>query len=96
MKSITRESLNIFASHAWRYRFQVMALIVGLATTVGLNIMQPFILKALIDSAYSNEIGAKEGMMLLVYMLTATHFTVQIIWRILGFINNDFQPKSHG
>nr|MDQ3018925.1 hypothetical protein [bacterium] len=93
MKSTTQESLAIFARHAWQYKHQAIAMVIGLVLTVGLHTSQPFILKMLVDSAYSNEIDAKVGMMFLVYLLTATNFTVQLIWRILGFINNDYQPK---
>ena len=93
MKSTTRESVAIFKAHALRYKSQVIALVVCVSLTVVIGAIQPFILKQLVDSAYSADVTLKDGMMLLVYLLTASSITIQGLWRIAGYINNDFQPK---
>lgn len=93
MKTTTMETLAIFGKHSWRYKGKIIVIVIGLAITVGINALNPLILKRLVDSAYADNSEAKEIMMLLVFYLFATQLSVQAFWRVLGFINNRFQPQ---
>ena len=93
MKTATSETLSIFAKHSWQYKSKIITLIVCSIITVLINAMHPLILKNLVDIAYINQVEAKGSMMLLVYLLVAAHFSVQMVWRVAGFVNNRFQPQ---
>src|SRR6476469_9848656 len=93
MQTTTRATLAIFGEHSWRYKGKVIMMIIGLIVTVCINALNPLILKRLVDSAYTDQAEAKQIMMLLVFYIFMCQISVQTFWRILGFINNRFQPQ---
>ncbi len=92
MKTTSRKTLSIFWEHSLKYKAQMAALLLGLIIALGINSLHPWILKLLVERAYSEDQIILSGMQLLVYYYVASLLSMQLVWRGLGYINNRFQP----
>ncbi len=93
MQPVTKQTLKIYWEHSWLYKAAVLSLFFGNFVTCGFDLLQPFLFKGLINALSEsgpNSYGLAIHYIWYILLVMAVN---QMFWRILGYVNNFFQPR---
>jgi ATP-binding cassette subfamily B protein len=91
----TQAILRVFWHHARRYKGRVVAITLATLLAVGVDMVAPWFLKALIDgfSAPGPTEQVMRGLFFALFGLAMLRVIGWVSWRVIGFITCDFQPR---
>jgi ATP-binding cassette subfamily B protein len=93
MKSTTSKTLKIFWQHAWKYKYKVLLLSMGIILVELLQIYTPLLYRDLFNLLGGNTgaqtFGAVKNLIYLILILNLLRIA---LWRVHNFLNNYFQP----
>lgn len=91
--NLTKQTLLIFWRHALRYKLPLIVITLGIILTVATDMVRPFLIRNLFNVLTTP--GSNQGNQVLnvIYGILALAFIHNIIWRVIGFTNNFFQPR---
>ncbi|MBI5530386.1 MAG: ABC transporter ATP-binding protein [Candidatus Doudnabacteria bacterium] len=94
MKSHTKQTIKIFWQHAWRYKWQVVVIILGILLVEGMQTYTPLVYRELFNLLAGPKTDSiyRQGIRLIVIILVL-NFARIILWRLHNFTNNFFQPR---
>jgi len=93
MQTVTKQTLKVYAQHAWRYKLHMTVLIVGILTVIGIEIYQPFLYKRLFDQLAMATPDRANVLLGIVWLIFFWGIVRHILWRAILFVNNYFQPR---
>lgn len=98
MENKTRKTLLIFYTHAKRYPWHLLAIVLSIALGSAIYLLTPYLYKLLIDSLVASYQGqADYAVVSSIYryllMVLGLNICAWVLWRVATFTNNYFQPK---
>ncbi len=93
MQRLTKQTLKTYAQHAWRYKLHLTIIVVGILVVTGIEIYQPFLYKRLIDQLVVTTPASVGILLSTMWLIFVVGMVRHILWRILLFVNNYFQPR---
>lgn len=93
-KTLTAKTLSIFWQHAKKYPLHVAILILGILAVESLQTYTPLVYKNLINllANHPTEIVFKNAIRLVAYIFILNGVRI-VLWRLVTFVNNYFQPR---
>ncbi len=94
MQSWSKKTLLIFWQHAWRYKWQVILIVLGILFVEGMQIYIPLVYRDLFNLLAAPKGGqvVSQATKLIVIILALNLLRI-VLWRVHNFINNYFQPR---
>ncbi len=94
MGSNTKQTIKIFLSHSWHYKYQMITVLASVILATILNLILPLFYKEFFDGlslGFSNE--NIQHLFRILYWVLAINFLGWIMWRISTFTANNFESR---
>jgi len=92
-KALTKRSLHIFWSHAWKYPIHVFVILIGAATATAIDVYKPFLYKDLFNALAGSGASNAEPLFHIAFQILIISIIHWAIWRAISLVNNYFQPR---
>ncbi len=93
MKSLTRETVNIFWRATMKYKAALALIFFSVFAATAADLIQPFIYKRVFDLLATGGPTAVPELLHLVVLAFIVGLVFWAFWRVAGFVNNYFQPR---
>ncbi len=89
----TKDTLRIYWQHARVYRWRLFIVLFGVLISVGLDVFKPFLYKNLFNDLALGNHQNIAPLIHIVYLILLVTSLNWLVWRIITFVNNVFQPR---
>ena len=93
MQKMTKQTLVRFWAHATKYKVMLSVITIGVLLTTAFDLVRPFLYRNLVNSLTLPKEQAVELAYYYVVLIVVLGVFHNVIWRIVGLVNNRFQPR---
>jgi ATP-binding cassette subfamily B protein len=93
MQQLTKQTLGVFWKHSAKYKIALTVILVGVVLTVAVDVIQPLFYKQLFDVLGHAAPSQSHKVLTAILIIFGLSVLRNVIWRVLGYTNNFFQPR---
>lgn len=93
MRTLTRHTLLLFWQHAVRHKLTLLIISIGVVLTVANDLVKPFLIRNLFNALTISDPNQASTIVNVIYWILGVSLLNTVLWRVVGFANNYFQPR---